>query len=404
MSQVNWDFYTENGFAPLINVNGTMTSIGASQAVPQAVTATAAIMPYFVDMHELQAKASKIIANSTGAEAGFVAASASAGISMSVAACLTGLDVGRAEQLPLTTLTVGEKAKVAIQMGHLCNYGAAIEQAVRLTGAEVSIVGQSTQTLDHQLETALQDNVVAAIYVVSHHVVEYGQMPLRRFCQICRAANIPVIVDAASEYDLKTFLAQGADIVIYSGHKFLGGPTSGIVAGRRSLIKAAYIQNLGIARGMKIGKESIFGAMAALAAWATRDHDGVRKQEQAALNLWAQACQDFNGISTTMQSDVTHNPLHRLKISVDSSSAGASPAAIAHALGQYQPPILVRDHEVELGYIQLDPCNLGAGHAEIVATALKQVLQQAAKGQLTEPDFNLARNAGIAAYLNWNSD
>lgn len=400
MSKVNWDFYTKNGFEPLINVNGTMTGIGASRAVPQAVAATAEIMPHFVNMRELQAKASKVISAATGAEAGFMAASASAGISMAVAGCITGLNVGHVEQLPQT----GEKNKVAVQMGHLCNYGASIEQAVRLTGAEVSIVGQATQTLDHQLQAALDDHVVAAIYVVSHHVVEYGQIPLKRFCEICHNANVPVIVDAASEYDLQIFLAQGADIVIYSGHKFLGGPTSGIVAGKRDLIKAAYLQNLGIARGMKIGKESIFGAMAALTAWASRDHAAIRQQEHATLKLWAKACQGFKGIDTNIQADVTHNPLDRLKITINSAEANASPAAIAHALGQYEPPILVRDHEVELGYIQLDPCNLADGHAEIVAIALKQVLQQAAKGQLQEPDTNLTRNAGIQSYLNWNSD
>ena len=46
----------------------------------------------------------------------------------------------------------------------------------------------------------------------------YGQMPLKRFAEICHAKGVPVIVDAASEYDLKGFLADGADLVIYSSH------------------------------------------------------------------------------------------------------------------------------------------------------------------------------------------
>ena len=66
--------------------------------------------------------------------------------------------------------------------------------------------------------------------------------------------------DDLGEHDL----AEGADIAIYSGHKFLSGPTSGIVAGRKDLVRAAYLQNRGIARGMKVGKESVAGAMAAL--------------------------------------------------------------------------------------------------------------------------------------------
>lgn len=59
-------------------------------------------------------------------------------------------------------------------------------------------------------------------------------------------------------------MKDGGDLVLYSSHKFLGGPTGGIVAGRKDLVRAAYMQNNGIGRGMKVGKESIVGAIAAL--------------------------------------------------------------------------------------------------------------------------------------------
>lgn len=398
MSDVNWEFYDKYGFERIINVNGTMTGLGASRAVKAAVDATAEIMPHFVNMHDLQSKAAQIISELTGAETGFVTASAAAGISMSIAACMTGADIGHIEQLPKAA---GKNNKVAVQMGHLCNYGAAIEQCVALTGAEVRIVGQSTQTLDHQLQYALDEEVIAALYVVSHHVVEYGQMLLKRFCEICHKADVPVIVDAASEYDLRKFLNDGADIVIYSGHKFLSGPTSGIVAGEKALVKAAYMQNLGIGRGMKIGKESIFGVMAALKAWQTRDHDGIRNAEKAALNKWQSACQEIAGVTATQHADVTGNPLSRLKIEIDCGILGASAGAIAQALAQYKPSIIVRDHEVELGYFQLDPCNLDVGHADIVCAALSDVFSDAKAGKLTEPDADKLRNAGIQAYINW---
>src|SRR6202007_31539 len=109
---------------------------------------------------------------------------------------------------------------------------------------------------------------------------------LKQFAAICRAKGVPVIVDAASEYDLKGFLQQGGDIVIFSGHKFLGGPTTGIVAGRKDLVRAAYLQNRGIGRGMKVGKESIAGTIAALEAWGKRDHKAVRARETGYLKLW----------------------------------------------------------------------------------------------------------------------
>jgi len=59
--------------------------------------------------------------------------------------------------------------------------------------------------------------------------------------------------------------------VVASGHKVLGAPTSGLICGRKSLVRACYLQNWGIGRAMKVGKEGIVGLMAALEAWATRD-------------------------------------------------------------------------------------------------------------------------------------
>ena len=394
----DWSFYEDNGFTPLINVSGTMTGLGASKAHPDVAAAMAAILPRFVNMHELQRAASAEIAKATGAEAGFVTASASAGVTLSVAAAMTGMDPGQVEALPRHPAPAPE---VVVQAGHLCHYGAAIEQAVAMTGARVTAVGQSTHVMDHQLRSAISGNTRAAVFVVSHHVVEYGQIPLDRFAGICHELGVPVIVDAASEYDLTGFLQRGADIVIYSAHKFLGGPTAGLVAGGRDLVRAAYLQNLGIGRGMKVGKESILGAMAALRAWSVRDHDGVREQERAALALWMDAAGGFDGVDATIVPDPTGNPLERLRITMDPARAGATAAALAEAFAAQSPSIIVRGHEVELGYVQLDPCNLAPGHAEIVAEQLPILLRAARQGDLPEPDLNDLRNSAVSGWLSW---
>src|SRR3954467_2429567 len=78
------------GLRPIINVSGTMTALGASIIVPEAIRAMAEIAPQFVEMDDLQRKASAVIARLTGGEAGFVTASAASGIAMSVAATMTG--------------------------------------------------------------------------------------------------------------------------------------------------------------------------------------------------------------------------------------------------------------------------------------------------------------------------
>ncbi len=169
---------------------------------------------------------------------------------------MTGSDLAAIERLPDTTSL---KNEVLIQAGHMVSYGAPVEQGIRLAGARVVPVGQATSARKYQLRGAIKERTAAALYVVSHHTVQYGLIPLDEFVEVCHARGVPVMVDAASEYDLKGFLAAGADVALYSSHKFLGGPTGGIVAGRTELVRAAYLQNSGIGRGMKIGKEGMVG-------------------------------------------------------------------------------------------------------------------------------------------------
>jgi L-seryl-tRNA(Ser) seleniumtransferase len=368
------------GLRPVINVSGTMTSLGASIVVPEAVRAVADFLPHFVEMPDLQRKASAAIAQATGAEAGVVTASASAGVSQAVAALMTGGDMAAAERLP--DVSGLARDEVVLQLGHLVNYGAPIDQSVRLTGAKVKLAGTATETNEYQLAGAIGDRTVAGLYVVSHHVVNYGQLSLPAFVRVCHAKEVPVIVDAASEYDLRGFLAAGADVAIYSGHKFLGGPTSGIVAGTKEIARGVYLQSFAIGRGMKVGKEGVVGVMAALRAWAGRDHGAVRARENACLEFWLSRLSRLIGITPIISPDPTHNPLSRLQVLIDPEKARITAWDLADRLAAGNPPIIVRDHEVELHYFFLDPCNLHPGEERTVAERIEIECARA----LSEPE------------------
>ncbi|RWC49046.1 MAG: aminotransferase class V-fold PLP-dependent enzyme [Mesorhizobium sp.] len=362
------------GLRPIINVSGTMTALGASIIVPEAISAMAEMASQWVEMDDLQRAASTIVARLTGGEAGFITACCASGITMAIAGAMTGTNLLAIERLPDNT--EGLKSEVIVQLGHIVNYGAPIDQSVRVAGATVVPAGTVSVTQDYHVRDAINDRTAAGLYVVAHHTVQYGMLSLEEFCEICHARGVAVIVDAASEYDLRGFLARGADIVIYSGHKFLSGPTSGIVTGRKDLVRAAYLQNRGVARAMKVGKESIAGTMAALEAWEKRDHAGIRLREEAALNVWKDALQGLPGIVARIIPDPTANPLDRLQIFVLPESRFTA-AGLASALATGSPPIIVRNHEVERGHFFLDPCNLHPGEAEIVAERLRAVLTTA---------------------------
>jgi L-seryl-tRNA(Ser) seleniumtransferase len=393
------DIRAKLGLRPVINCSGTMTSLGASIVVPNAVETIAAILTQWTEISDLQRMASRTIARLTGAEAGCVTASCSAAITLACAAAMTGKDLAAIERLPGTT---GLKNEVVVQTGHLVSYGAPVDQGIRLSGAKLVPVGQATSAHAYQLAGAITENTAAAVYVVSHHVVDYGQIPLTTFCKIAHEKGVPVIVDAASEYDLKCFLEAGADLVLYSGHKFLGGPTSGIIAGKKDLIAACYLQNRGIGRGMKIGKEGMAGVIAALEAWEARDHAATRAREQKALDLWKATLEGREGITPVIAPDPTGNPLDRLQIRIDPERANISAWDLADRLGKGERPVIVRDHEAEHGYFYLDPCNLHPNEEFIVAERLVEELDAARRSN--EPivsDFAERMLAQERAILNW---
>ena len=56
-----------------------------------------------MDIAELQAVASRVIAEITGSEAGYVTSGAAAGLLLGAAACVTGLDPRKMNRLPDTT-------------------------------------------------------------------------------------------------------------------------------------------------------------------------------------------------------------------------------------------------------------------------------------------------------------
>ena len=386
------------GLRPIINVSGTMTGLGASIAVPDAIQAMQDMLPQFVEINDLQRKASAVIAAATGAEAGYVTASSAAGITLSVAAAMTGANLAAIEQLPDTT---GMKNEVLIQAGHMVQYGEPIEQGIRLSGARVVPVGTATLAQPYQLEGLINERTVAAMYVVSHHVVDYGQIPLEEFVAICHAHGVPVIVDAASEYDLKGFLATDADLVIYSAHKFLSGPTAGIVASRKDFVRACFLQNTGIGRGFKAGKESVVGTMAALTAWGKRDHAAVRAREQSYLDEWQARFVNMPGITVTVVPDPTNNPLDRMKIKVDATLAKITAWDLADRLAAGSPPVIVRDHEVEQHLFFLDPCNLHSGQATIVADRIVEECQRALSHPQAATTLAERYQKKMKSMLNW---
>src|SRR5713226_261600 len=88
------------GVRPIINASGAVTRLGGAPMPPAVLEAYRAAAAESAPLDELQAAASRVIAEATGAEAGLVTAGAAAGLTLGTAAILARLDPRRMESLP----------------------------------------------------------------------------------------------------------------------------------------------------------------------------------------------------------------------------------------------------------------------------------------------------------------
>lgn len=359
------NIFEKLGIRAVVNASGTETPYGASRVRPEVVQAINELIPHSVLMAELQAAASEVIARVMGSEAGCVTGCTAAGISMAIAACMTGRDLGRAEQLPDTT---GMKNEVVMQRGHEMTYGQNVSQNVRIAGAKVVEIGAATQCGAYQLRHAINAQTVAALYVVSPLTVQNRLIDLATFCRTCHEKGIPVIVDAASVPDPRPMIAAGADIVIFSAQKSFSSITGGIIAGRLELIQACIYQEHGIGRPMKVGKEGVIGAIAALEAWANEDRNAARQALEARLERAKAKLETLPGLRPSIQGS-------QLVLQVDAPAAGVSAYGLAKRLFDHDPVVIVWSQLAREGQLFLTLGKVTDGMADYVCERIAQICQ-----------------------------
>jgi len=389
------DMIEELGLTRLVNISGTETIFGASPVAQEVIEAMAGILPHSVDMAELQGVASRVIAEATGAEAGFVTGCTSASIVISAAACMTGLDLGRIERLPDIS---GMKHEIALQKGHVVNYGSNISGDLRLAGAKVIEFGAATETEVYQLEAALGEKTAAAVYVISHHTTPTGMIPLPEFIETCHARAVPVIVDAAAEYGWGELINSGSDLVLFSVQKALGGPTAGIIAGRRDLVRAAYAQNRGVGRPMKAGKEAVVGAIEALRRWMRLDHAEIARAVDLRADELAKRLSGIPGLVAARVPDETGNPFSRVHLTIDPKRAGFSARDLDVALSRLRPRIIVRTLLAERGVLMIDVRRLDATGLGPICSSLIGAIEAARASPPLPP---APCDGAAAAVLGW---
>ncbi len=365
--------YERLGIPRVVNASGKMTHLGGSSLKPAVARSMAEAGAAYVELDAVKARAGEVIAAWAGAEAGWVTSGAAAGIAIMVAACVAGADPARVAKLPHPDW---EPRGILIQAGHLVDFGAPVEQMIRLGGGRPVPLGAVNRVTPDRLRAELGPTLAGFLFIQSHHCVQKGMLSLAEAIDLCRTVQLPVLVDAAAEEDLQRYVRSGADLVTYSGGKAFEGPTSGFIVGRASPIAACRAQERGIARAMKVGKESILGLLAALEVYLGRDADAVRSERAGIIVELAAALQDLPHTKVQQVPDEAGRDILRLALSPDGAALGFTAVDLARRLAQGTPQVVVRSHQANMGTIQLDPRPLLREDVPVLVEAIHRAYRE----------------------------
>lgn len=357
------NIFEELGIRPYINAHDTYTVYGASRMPDAAFEAMRQISEHFVDFDELQAVVGEKIARLTRNEAAYVTNGASGALLLATAVCLARGDEHRFMKLPETD---GRNEVVVLHAQHN-----AYDKAIPAAGAKVVMVGDADETLEIELDGAINDNTAAVFYFMG---IRYQQasLPLARVIEIAHGRGVPVVVDAAAQLppvdNLWTITGMGADLAIFSGGKTLCGPQdSGLILGKADLIRDCHRFGApahGICRSSKTSRESIAALWVALKEYVETDHeDNVRRL--LAIDMDIAAAMEKSGLSTRI---VPYGPVGqtypRVFVDLPKGIDGTEVSRRMREMGIY----VGCDQSTNAVYIS--PLNLRQDEVEIVKRAL----------------------------------
>jgi len=154
--------------------------------------------------------------------------------------------------LILSALAKGKK--VAISRSQMIEIGGGfrIPEVMRQSGAKLYELGATNRTHLSDYQAALADGaqMILVAHPSNYKIVGFTTQPsLSELANLAHTHHVPLVYDIGSgalldttkyglshEPTVQEALSEGADLVCFSGDKLLGGPQSGIIVGRTSLI------------------------------------------------------------------------------------------------------------------------------------------------------------------------
>ncbi|MYA81043.1 MAG: aminotransferase class V-fold PLP-dependent enzyme [Acidobacteriia bacterium] len=366
------DVYTRLGVEPFINCTATVTSNGGSRTLPEVIQAIRHASHYHVNLDELQEAAGKRIAELLRVEHAMVSSGAAAALTHATAGIVAGTDPERMQQLPDMT---GLKNEVIMPKSSRNGY----DYAVRMVG--VTTVEVRTA---EELKAAINDRT-AMVAMLGDRFSPKVELPLKEVAPIANKAGIPVLVDSAADFLVSPnpYVAQGADLVAYSGGKISRGPQGGgLLVGKEELVRAAFANaahHHAFGRPMKVSKEEIIGVMTAVETFfGRRDLQQEYREWEGWYRHITEQITKVDGVSTYVAAPSRGGPFPVLMVEWDPAKIGLTAGEVGALLMNGVPRIAT--HAAGGGTsFRLRPVAMKPNEYQMVAERLHSVFRNAPK-------------------------
>jgi L-seryl-tRNA(Ser) seleniumtransferase len=385
------------GVRSWVNAENWSTTIGGSVLDERVIEAMAEVSRVYCNVQELLDKGAARIAQLCGVEAAYITSGSAAGIVLAATACITGNS--RRKMAQLFGGLAGRETlpnEIVMQAAQSTGYDAQFY----VGGARLIHVGHPDSIARFHVEAAICEKTVALAYVHSYHNSP-KHLPFSVMADIAAKANLPLIVDCAAvvppRENLHKFVAEGADLAIYSGGKAIRAPNNtGIILGGgrfgKQLIGAMREQafpSYGVGRPFKVNKESAIALVTAVEIFFEEDEKARYEEQLRTGEEMAKALAGVPGLSARIVRNDSRDFEHpisalapRVMLEWEAASVGFDAAKLDSMMAAGDPPIRLRPPRMTQGVTNnnevrsIDLFFMRPGEPELVVECIKQAFAE----------------------------
>lgn len=287
-----------------------------------------------------------------------------------------------AAALLLATAALAPGKEVIISRGELIEIGAGfrLPELIESTATRLREVGATNRTHLHDYEAALgeETGAILKVHPSSFRIEGFSSsVGVGELAQLAKKQGTNLIVDLGSgllthdpvlpdEPDIHAQLKAGADIVIASGDKLLGGPQAGILLGTKDAIAA--VKKHPLARAVRIDKLRLNALEAAITTPANAVQQALHldparhraRTEAIAAAVGGEVVEHDGRVGG---GGAPEYPLPGVAVSL--------PEELAPKLRQHTPPVVARQHQ---GRCLIDVRCVPESQDEVLIAAIRAVM------------------------------